>query len=144
MVAAAAAVVVGYQAILFAVLTKIYAIEEGFLPPDRRVEQFVTTITLERGLAIGGLIGLLGLSGLIASLVHWNLQDFGQLNPRSSLRMVVPSAVAVILSCQTIFASLFASVLGIRRVRHLDNLGVGESRLALSVDLKGSEEGRAT
>ncbi len=144
MVAAAAAVVVGYQAILFAVLTKIYAIEEGFLPPDRRVEQFVTIITLERGLAIGGLIGLLGLSGLIASLVHWNLQDFGQLNPRSSLRMVVPSAVAVILSCQTIFASLFASVLGIRRVRHLDNLGVGESRLALSVDLKGSEEGRAT
>lgn len=120
LVAAAAAVVVGFQAVLFALLTKIYAIEEGFLPPDRRVERFVTTITLERGLAIGGLIGLLGLSGLVASLVHWNLQDFGELDPRRSLRMVVPSAVALVLSCQTIFASLFASVLGIRRVRHFD------------------------
>ena len=121
LVAAAAAVVVGYQAVLFALLTKIYATEEGFLPPDPRLERFVTTITLERGLAIGGFIGLLGLAGLVASLMHWNLQDFGELDPRRSLRMVVPSAVAVILSCQTIFAALFASVLGIRRVRHLGN-----------------------
>lgn len=121
LVAAAAAAVVGFQAVLFALLTKIYAIEEGFLPPDRRLERFVTTITLERGLAIGALIGLLGFSGLLASLVHWNLQDFGELNPRRSLRVVVPSAVALIVSCQTIFASLFASVLGIRRSRRPDD-----------------------
>ena len=127
LVAAAAAVVVGYQAVLFALLTKIYAIEEGFLPPDRRVERFVTTITLERGLAIGAVIGLLGFSGLLASLVHWNLQDFGELDPRRSLRMVVPSAVALVVSCQTVFASLFASVLGIRRVRQGGRAGVTAS-----------------
>ncbi|MFN2504861.1 MAG: glycosyltransferase family 2 protein [Acidimicrobiales bacterium] len=117
LVAAAAALIIGFQAVLFAVLTKIYAIEEGFLPPDPRVERFVKTITLERGLAIGGLCGLLGVGGLMASLVHWNLNDFGELDPRESLRLVVPSAAALVLSFQTIFASLFASVLGIRRVR---------------------------
>jgi hypothetical protein len=117
LVAAAAVFVIGFQAVLFAILTKIYAIEEGFLPQDSRVEWFVTTITLERGLAIGVAIGVLGFSGLVASLLHWNLQDFGVLDPRRSLRMVVPSAAALIVSFQTIFAALFASVLGIRRLR---------------------------
>ncbi len=117
LVAAGAAVVIGFQAVIFALLTKIYAIEEGFLPPDRRVEWVVKTITLERGLAIGGLIGVCGVAGLVASLVHWNLHDFDDLDPRQSLRLVVPSAVALVISLQTIFASLFASVLGIRRVR---------------------------
>jgi glycosyltransferase involved in cell wall biosynthesis len=117
LVATAAVLVIGYQAVLFALLTKIYAIEEGFLPPDRRVERFVKAISLERGLAIGGLIGLLGVGGLVASLIHWNLHDFSELDPRRSLRLVVPSATALVMSMQTIFASLFASVLGIRRVR---------------------------
>jgi hypothetical protein len=117
LVAAGAALVIGFQAVLFAVLTKIYAIEEGFLPPDPRVERFVTTITLGRGLLIGAAIGVLGVAGLVASLLHWNLHDFGELNRRQSLRGVVPSAVALVVSFQTIFAALFASVLGIRRMR---------------------------
>ncbi|MDQ4132391.1 MAG: glycosyltransferase family 2 protein [Actinomycetota bacterium] len=124
LVGAAAAVIIGFQSLLFALLTKIYAIEEGFLPPDRRIERLVKTITLDRGLAIGAAIGLLGLVGLVVSLVHWNLSDFGTLDPRESLRIVVPSATALVMSCQTVFAALFASVLGIRRVRAP---GVGSS-----------------
>jgi hypothetical protein len=57
------------------------------------------------------------MGGLVASLLHWNLHDFSELDPRRSLRIVVPSATALVMSMQTIFASLFASVLGIRRVR---------------------------
>jgi len=127
LVAAAATLVIGYQAVLFALLTKIYAIEEGFLPPDPRVLRFVTTITLERGLAIGGLIGVLGVGGLLASLIHWNLHDFSELDPRRSLRIVVPSATALVISMQTIFASLFASVLGIRRKRVGDDNPSGDA-----------------
>jgi glycosyltransferase involved in cell wall biosynthesis len=123
LVAAAAVLVIGFQAVLFAILTKIYAIEEGFLPPDPRMEWFVKAVTLERGLAIGGFIGLLGVGGILASVLHWNLHNFGDLDPRQSLRIVVPSAVALIMSCQAIFASLFASVLGIRRRREVGDEG---------------------
>lgn len=134
LVASSATVVIGYQAVLFAVLTKIYATEEGFLPPDPALNQFLRMVTLERGLAVGGVIGLLGVGGLIASLVHWNLQDFGELNPRDSLRMVVPSATALIVSLQTVFASLFASVLGIRRRRGVPYAPVDGTKPAVTAD----------
>jgi len=128
LVAASAAVVIGFQAVLFALLTKIYGVEEGLLPPDRRLERFLSVVRLEHGLALGGLIGLLGFSGLVASLVHWNLRDFGELDPRQSLRIVVPSAAALVMSFQTVFAALFASVLGIRRV---GRSGGGRATLSL-------------
>ncbi|GAA4486119.1 glycosyltransferase [Actinoallomurus oryzae] len=118
LVGASAMLVIGFQAVLFALLTKVYAMEEGFLPHDRRVQRVVDSWSLERGLVVGGLLALAGLVGLVASLVHWQGHSFGELNPRDSLRIVVPAATALIMSFQMIFASLFVSILGIRRRSH--------------------------
>src|SRR5690606_9556550 len=53
LVGAAAMVVIGFQAVLFALFTKVYAAEEGFLPEDRRVRKLVDVISLEKGLVAG-------------------------------------------------------------------------------------------
>ncbi|GAA4608713.1 glycosyltransferase [Actinoallomurus liliacearum] len=118
LVGASAALVIGFQAVLFALLTKVYAMEEGFLPHDKRVQRIIDNWSLERGLVVGGLLALAGLVGLVASLSHWQVHSFGQLEPRHSLRLVVPSATALIMSFQMIFASLFVSILAIRRRSH--------------------------
>jgi glycosyl transferase family 2 len=118
LVGASAMLVIGFQAVLFALLTKVYAMEEGFLPHDRRVQRVVDSWSLERGLVVGGLLALAGLIGLVASLVHWHGHSFGELDPRDSLRIVVPAATALIMSFQMIFGSLFVSILGIRRRSH--------------------------
>jgi hypothetical protein len=118
LVGASAALVIGFQAVLFALLTKVYAMEEGFLPHDKRVQRIIDSWSLERGLVVGGLLALAGLVGLIASLFHWQVHSFGQLDPRHSLRIVVPAATALIMSFQMIFASLFVSILAIRRRSH--------------------------
>jgi glycosyltransferase involved in cell wall biosynthesis len=118
LVGASAVLVIGFQAVLFALLTKVYAMEEGFLPHDRRVQRIIDSWSLERGLVVGGLLALAGLVGLVASLSHWQVHSFGQLDPRHSLRIVVPAATALIMSCQMIFASLFVSILDIRRRSH--------------------------
>jgi glycosyl transferase family 2 len=118
LVGASAMLVIGFQAVLFALLTKVYAMEEGFLPHDRRVQRIIDSWSLERGLVVGGLLALAGLVGLVASLVHWQGHSFGQLDPRDSLRMVVPAAAALVMSFQMIFASLFVSILAIRRRSH--------------------------
>jgi glycosyltransferase involved in cell wall biosynthesis len=118
LVGASAALVIGFQAVLFALLTKVYAMQEGFLPHDRRVQKVIDWWSLERGLLLGGLLAVAGLAGLVASLLHWRVNSFGELDPRHSLRIVVPAATALVMSFQAIFASLFVSILGIRRRQH--------------------------
>lgn len=118
LVGASAALVIGFQAVLFALLTKVYAMQEGFLPHDRRVQKVIDWWSLERGLLLGGLLAVAGLGGLVASLLHWRVNSFGELDPRHSLRIVVPAATALVMSFQAIFASLFVSILGIRRRQH--------------------------
>ena len=118
LVGASAMLVIGFQAVLFALLTKVYAMEEGFLPHDRRVQRIIDSWSLERGLVVGGLLALAGVVGLVASLFHWQVHSFGQLDPRDSLRIVVPAATAMLMSFQMIFASLFVSILAIRRRSH--------------------------
>ncbi|GLY75393.1 glycosyltransferase family 2 protein [Actinoallomurus iriomotensis] len=115
---ASAILVIGFQAVLSALLTKVYAMEEGFLPHDPRVQRVIRSWSLERGLVVGGLLALAGLVGLVASLIHWQGHSFGQLDPHALLRIVVPAATALIMSFQMIFASLFVSILGIRRPSH--------------------------
>lgn len=90
--------------------------EEGFLPHDRRVQKAMDWWSLERGLVIGG---LLALAGLVAAVMPWQGRSFGLLNPRDELRIVVPAATALVMSLQVVFASLFVSILGIRRRQHM-------------------------
>ncbi|GAA3200939.1 glycosyltransferase family 2 protein [Actinocorallia longicatena] len=118
LVAASASVVIGFQALLFSLLTKAYGVAEGFLPSDKRARWLLSSWSFERGLIIGGLLGLAGLIGMGASLVHWHGANYGELNARDTLRMVVPAATALMLSCQLVLGTAFLSILGIRRSSH--------------------------
>jgi glycosyltransferase involved in cell wall biosynthesis len=115
LVGASAMVTVGFQSFSLGLLTKLYAISEGFLPPDRVTTRLRRFWSLEKGLVIGGLLALLGLVCLVVGLLYWNGRGFGRLDPRDSLRIIVPAATALIMSMQVVFAALFASILLIRR-----------------------------
>ncbi len=109
------AILIGFQAVAFSVFTKIYAITEGLLPRDRRMERLFHVITLETGLIVGALLTVAGLVGSLYAVHVWQLHHFGQLNAGSTLRIVMPSATAMALGCQIIFSSFFLSVLGLAR-----------------------------
>src|SRR5512139_946214 len=149
LVGASAVLVMGFQAVIFALLTKVYAMEEGFLPHDRRVQRLIDFWTLEKGLVIGGLLTLAGLVGLGASMFHWQVNAWGELDPRRSLRMVVPSATALMVSMQVIFGSLFLSILNIRRRSHpplsdaADEAAGVVDEAADKVAAEGAEPGQA-
>src|ERR1700751_5993191 len=118
LVAASAMVVIGFQSVLFWLFTQVYAGSEGFLPEEPRVTRLLEKLSLERGLLLGAAIGLAGLAGLIVSLLYWNGQKFSHLNYEHSLRLMIPSVTALIVSCQVILGTFFLSILGIKHTRH--------------------------
>ena len=114
LVAAGGMVVIGFQSVLFWLFTRVYASSEGFLPESPSAAKVLARLSLERVLILGGIIGLAGLVGLISSLTSWQAHAFGQLDYEHALRVMVPSVIALMLSCQAILACFFLSILDIR------------------------------
>ena len=106
---------VGFQFVAFAVLTKIFAITEGLLPEDPRLNRLFKYINLELGLMAGGVLVLLGVAGSVFALTTWARSSFGPMNSEKMLRIVLPSIFALTLGPQVISASFFLSILGLRR-----------------------------
>ena len=106
------ACLIGYQLVVFAVFTKVFAMLQGFHPPNPTYSAWFRTIKLETGLAIGTLMLLAGLVGTVIAVLSWGAGGFGALNPSLTMREVIPAAVVLTLGVQTIFASFFLSILG--------------------------------
>jgi hypothetical protein len=109
------AVIVGFQVVCFAVLTKVFAISEGLLPQDRRLDWLFRYVTLESALIVGGALVLAGFAGSLLAVDHWRALHFGELNPAQTMRLVSPAAVSFALGIQVIFTGCFLSILGMRR-----------------------------
>jgi len=115
MLYAAMAILIGFQSIAFAVFTKVFAISEGLLPEDPRLNTLFRYVNLETGLIVGFTLAVAGLAGSIYAVDLWGESAFGPLNPSRTFRMVIPAVSTLTLGCQIIFASFFLSVLGLRR-----------------------------
>src|SRR5947209_4801486 len=74
---AAAFVLLGFQAIAFAVFTKLFAISEGLLPADPTLDRLFRYITLEVGLLVGAILVILGLSTSVYAVGIWGAKHFG-------------------------------------------------------------------
>jgi hypothetical protein len=109
------AVLLGFQLIAFAVFTKIFAVSEGLLPEDPRLNRLFEYITLETGLVAGVVLVALGLGGSAVAVSGWAGTHFGNLQPEQTLRLVMPSVFSLTLGVQVICSSFFLSILGLRR-----------------------------
>jgi len=112
---ASLAILCGYQSVLFALFTKIFAISEGLLPEDPRMNCFFEVVNLEKGLIASLTILVIGFTLLFAAINQWRLTDFGPLDYTKTMRLVIPGATLTALGFQTILSSFFASILGLRR-----------------------------
>jgi len=111
----AAAVILGWQAMLFATFAKVFAISEGLLPMDPRLNRLFRVITLETGLMVGVAMFGAGLVAAFAAVAGWRTASFGPLDPEHTLRLVIPSVTLMVLGAEAIMGSFFLSILGLRR-----------------------------
>jgi glycosyltransferase involved in cell wall biosynthesis len=108
-------VIAGYQAVLFAVMTKTFAIQERLLPPDERFLRFFRYATLERGIIAGAVAMMAGLTLLTLAVLQWARVDFGALDYSETMRYVIPGVTLTTVGLQTILSGFFISILGMSR-----------------------------
>ncbi|MFL6129087.1 MAG: glycosyltransferase family 2 protein [Mycobacteriales bacterium] len=112
---AGAAIVLGYEAVLFAVFGKIFAVTAGLLPGNPRLDRALRRFTMEAGLLAGAALVLAGVAGTVLAVAQWGSRDFGPLDFSTSMRVIVPALVTLMLGAETVFASFFLGVLGVQR-----------------------------
>ena len=108
---AAVAVLIGFQAASFAVLSKFFTIRAGLRQTQAGFEGWFRHVTLESGLVSGGLLIGIGLGLSLWAVSIWGGHGFGRLQPAETLRFVIPGALFLVLGCQMILASFFLGVL---------------------------------
>jgi hypothetical protein len=112
---ASLAIICGFQSVVFAALTKVFAITEGLLPRDPRMDRLFSLLNLEKALVIGALLGMSGLVLLGGAVEQWRQAAFGPLDYSQTMRLVIPGVTLTALAVQTVLSSFFCSILGMRR-----------------------------
>jgi hypothetical protein len=106
---------VGFQLVVFAVFTKVFAVTQGFVPMPPVLGRLFRWVNLETGLLCGAAMTLGGLGILVAAVWSWRSVEFGTLDARVTMRQVIPGSILLALGIQTVFSSFFLSTLGLRR-----------------------------
>jgi glycosyltransferase involved in cell wall biosynthesis len=105
------AVLIGFQAVSFAALSKFFAIRAGLRPPEEKFDTWLRQTTLESGLTGGAILFVAGLVLWASAVWVWGEHGFGPLQPAQTLRWVIPGALCLTLGCQLILTSFFLGVL---------------------------------
>ncbi len=109
------AILLGYQAISFAVLVKTFAIFEKLLPEDIKVNRLNKVASLERGILVGAVVMLAGLFLLAVAVRQWQSVGFGHLDYSRTMRWVIPGVTLCSLGFQTVLSAFFVGILGLAR-----------------------------
>jgi hypothetical protein len=102
---ACVAILVGFQLILFGGFAELYGRFEG-LVRDHDLSRWARWLSFERCVALGLGVIALGVAGTIAALADWGATGFGNLDPRGTIRLVLPSATAIAIGVVGVFAGL--------------------------------------
>jgi glycosyltransferase involved in cell wall biosynthesis len=103
--------IVGFQAVLFSLLSRAYAIQQGIYPGTSRFQAYFRHFTLERGLILGAVVTLAGCASAVYAFWQWKRNAFGLMEIERIGRIVIPSSVAISLGIEMILFSFMLSTL---------------------------------
>jgi hypothetical protein len=107
--------ILGLQAVLFSLLTKVFAISAGLRPPDADIQTLLKWGNLEKGIVIALAMMVLGLTSSIGALAYWSINSFGAIDPSVSMRLVIPGTMLFAMGFQILLSSFFLSILQTKR-----------------------------
>jgi glycosyltransferase involved in cell wall biosynthesis len=114
MIMTAAAINIGFEAMLFWAFAKVIAIQRGLLLRDPLFDRMREVMPLERSLVLGAVLLLLGFASFAAALAEWLKVGFGALTTGSAIRLVIVSSTTFVLGAQILYGSFFLYLLDYR------------------------------
>ena len=127
---------VGFQAILFALLSRAYAVQEGLFPRSTKSTLFDSVFKLERGIILGSVLIVIGFLLFLYAFSIWGSANFGPLDVQKVTPIVVGSSISVSLGFEIILSSFLLSMLKM-------NVRSTSTMLLTDVEFESEREGVA-
>lgn len=116
-------IIVGLQAVSFAVIGRRFAARYGFIPKSETFDDVLESLTLERVLTVAALVALAGVAMLLWGLGIWAGRGFGPLNSSTTMRAMIVAMTLFVSGLQLGMAAFMSSMI---------NIPLLERRIALS------------
>jgi glycosyltransferase involved in cell wall biosynthesis len=104
--------ITGVNIISFGVITKVFAIQSGFIPVAKNNRYIL--IHANSGSILGGSLMFVGLVGAIGMFIFWGHRNFGELNAHETLRVILPSLFMFLSGIQIMLTSFLVDIIRIR------------------------------
>ncbi len=108
-----AMLIIGANMLAFSAITRVYAYNVGLLPSQPGFYWLFRYLNLEKGLAVGGTVLLLGSGLVIYAAVLSQSPGFSAIGFNKSIRLVYGGSVGLIAGAQIILTSFVLSILGL-------------------------------
>ncbi|MCI9175194.1 MAG: glycosyltransferase family 2 protein [Lachnospiraceae bacterium] len=110
----AAAMMVGFNLVMFSLFVRSYASVTGFIPTEGKLDRWLEELSTEKGVLIGILLFLTGIIITIIAFCIWGNTGFGGLSPENMMRITIPAMLLIVVGIEVIFGSFFIGILHIR------------------------------
>jgi glycosyltransferase involved in cell wall biosynthesis len=111
---AVAVTIIGYQAVLFSILGKLYARMTLLIPRPKSSRFVERNFTFESSIGIGVAVLAVGVIFSVISFLRWRDVGYGDLDPNQTIRIIAPAMLGLVLGVQTALTGTFASLLQIQ------------------------------
>ncbi len=110
---AAMCILVGMQAVSFALIGRRFASRYGFIPRSETFDSALESLTLERVLLIAVALVLIGLVALGWGFVQWADRGFGPLPLSSTMRAMILAVTTLVAGLQLAMSAFMASMIDV-------------------------------
>jgi hypothetical protein len=111
--AAAMCILLGIQAVNFAIIGRRFASRYGFIPRSATFDGVLESLTLERILIVALVLVVVGLGAVIWGVAQWAAQDFGPFESAAALRAMILALTSLVAGLQLAMSAFMASMIEI-------------------------------
>jgi hypothetical protein len=115
---AAMCILVGLQAVSFAIIGRRFASRYGFIPRSGTFGRLLEWLTLERVLIIAALLTVVGIAALVWGFGEWASRGFGPLPLASTMRAMIVAVTTLVAGLQLAMSAFMASMIDIPLNEH--------------------------